>query len=153
MKTVTLTKDEFDALVAARDEAFAARDGALAARDGACAARDGALAERESLRGEVRTLKVERDLLQEKLKAFLRKLFDAKSEARGTDQKDLFFNEAEALAPGASPVAEEETSGEIEIPAHKRKKRGRKPLDPNLPRVLTAFNFRINSASSLEGTQ
>ncbi len=115
MKTVTLTKDEYDALVAARDGAFA---------------------ERESLRGEVRTLKVERDLLQEKLKAFLRKLFDAKSEARGTDQKDLFFNEAEALAPGASPVAEEETSGEIEIPAHKRKKRGRKPLDPNLPREI-----------------
>ena len=129
MKTVTLTKDEFDALVAARDEAFAARDGA-------CAARDGALAERESLRGEVRTLKVERDLLQEKLKAFLRKLFDAKSEARGTDQKDLFFNEAEALAPGVSPVAEEETGAEIEIPAHKRKKRGRKPLDPNLPREI-----------------
>ena len=136
MKTVTLTKDEFDALVAARDEAFAARDGALAARDGACAARDGALAERESLRGEVRTLKVERDLLQEKLKAFLRKLFDAKSEARGTDQKDLFFNEAESLAPDASVVAEEESTGEIEIPAHKRKKRGRKPLDPNLPREI-----------------
>ena len=115
MKTVTLTKDEYDALVAARDGAFA---------------------ERESLRGEVRTLKVERDLLQEKLKAFLRKLFDAKSEARGTDQKDLFFNEAEALAPGVSPVAEEETGAEIEIPAHKRKKRGRKPLDPNLPREI-----------------
>ena len=122
MKTVTLTKDEFDALVAARD--------------GACAARDGALAERESLRGEVRALKVERDLLQEKLKAFLRKLFDAKSEARGTDQKDLFFNEAESLAPDASVVAEEESTGEIEIPAHKRKKRGRKPLDPNLPREI-----------------
>ena len=40
MKTVTLTKDEFDALVAARDEAFTARDGAFA--------------ERESLRGEVK---------------------------------------------------------------------------------------------------
>ncbi len=122
MKTVTLTEDEFDALVAARDEAFAARDGAFA--------------ERESLRGEVRTLKVERDLLQEKLKAFLRKLFDAKSEARGTDQKDLFFNEAEALALDASAVAEEETSGQVEVPAHTRKKRGRKPLDPNLPREI-----------------
>ena len=33
MKTVTLTKDEFDALLAARDEAFAARDGALAERE------------------------------------------------------------------------------------------------------------------------
>ena len=57
METVTLNKEEFDALVAARDGAFA---------------------ERESLRGEVRILTVERDLLQERLKAFLRKLFDAK---------------------------------------------------------------------------
>ena len=80
------------------------------------------VAERENLRGEVRLLKLERDLLQEKLQAFLRKRFDAKSEARGTDQKDLFFNEAEALMPTpAHPVAEE-----IEVAGHSRKKRGRK---------------------------
>jgi len=36
------------------------------------------VAERENLRGEVRLLKLERDLLQEKLQAFLRKRFDAK---------------------------------------------------------------------------
>jgi FtsZ-binding cell division protein ZapB len=86
MEAITLKKEEFDALIAARDEA---------------------LAERETLRGEVRNLKVERDLLQEKLTAFLRKLFDAKSEVRGTDQKDMFFNEAEVLAPVGSAVAEE----------------------------------------------
>ncbi len=123
METLTLTQDEFDALVAARD--------------GALAARDEALAERESLRGEVRILKTERDLLQEKLKAFLRKLFDAKSEARGTEQKDLFFNEAETLAPTpASPVAEEVAPEAIEVAGHLRKKRGRKPLDPALPREI-----------------
>jgi transposase len=114
MEAITLKKEEFDALIAARDEA---------------------LAERETLRGEVRVLKVERDLLQEKLKAYLRKLFDAKSEVRGTDQKDMFFNEAEVLAPIGSAVAEESSSA-IEIPAHTRKKRGRKPLDPNLPRDI-----------------
>ncbi|MDX9996294.1 MAG: IS66 family transposase [Rhodocyclaceae bacterium] len=114
MASITLTAEEYDALVASRDEARA---------------------ERESLRGEVRTLKAERDLLQEKLNAFLRKLFDAKSEVRGTEQKDLFFNEAEAAAPSGTPVAEEVTA-EIEIPAHTRKKRGRRPLDPNLPRDI-----------------
>ncbi|MGC8732937.1 MAG: IS66 family transposase zinc-finger binding domain-containing protein, partial [Halothiobacillaceae bacterium] len=114
MGTVTLSREEFDALIAARDEAFA---------------------ERETLRGEVRTLRVERDLLQEKLNAFLRKLFHAKSEARGTEQKDLFLDEAEALAPAGTPVAEE-VPAEIEVPAHTRKKRGRKPLDPNLPREI-----------------
>jgi transposase len=97
---------------------------------------DALIAERASLRGEVRTLKVERDLLQEKLRAFLRQLFDAKSEARGTEQKDLFLNEAEALAPTASPVAEEVESEPVEVAGYARKKRGRKPLDPNLPRDI-----------------
>lgn len=96
---------------------------------------DALVAERDTLTQLLKTVTVERDLLQEKLKAFLRKLFDAKSEVRGSDQKDLFFNEAEALAPTGSPVAEE-SALKIEIPAHTRKKRGRKPLDPNLPREI-----------------
>lgn len=107
MATITLTTEEYQALVADRD----------------------------ALRGEVSTLKVEVGLLEERLKAHLRKLFDAKSEVRGTEQKDLFFNEAEASAPPGTPVAEE-TTAQIEIPAHTRKKRGRKPLDPVLPRDI-----------------
>lgn len=91
--------------------------------------------ERESLQRRLKTVTVERDLLQEKLNAFLRRLFDAKSEARDSEQKDLFFNEAEASAPAGTPVAEE-VAAEIEIPAHTRKKRGRKPLDPNLSREI-----------------
>lgn len=114
METVTLGKEEFDALIAIRDEAFA---------------------ERETLKSQLKTVTIERDLLQEKLNAFLRKLFDAKSEVRGTEQKDLFLNEAEVLAPAGTPVAEEVTP-EIEIAGHTRKKRGRKPLDPNLPREI-----------------
>ena len=111
MTTITLTTEDYEALVAERN-----------ALRGEC----------DGLSGEVRTLKVKVSLLEERLKAHLRQLFDAKSEARGTDQKDLFFNEAEALAPPGTPVAHEAT--EIEIPAHTRTKRGRKPLDPSLPR-------------------
>ena len=107
MATITLTTEEYQALVA----------------------------ERESLNHRLKTVTIERDLLQEKLNAFLRKLFDAKSETRSAEQKDMFFNEAEALAPAGTPVAKEAPQ-EIEIPAHTRKKRGRKPLDPSLPRDI-----------------
>ena len=97
---------------------------------------DALVAERDTLSNLLKTVTVERDLLKEKLAAHLRKLFDAKSEARGTDQKDLFLNEAEALAPTASPVAEEVEPDEVDVAGHTRKKRGRKPLDPNLPRDI-----------------
>jgi transposase len=109
MATMTLSTEEYDALVA----------------------------ERDTLGKLLKTVTVERDLLKEKLAAHLRKLFDAKSEVRGTDQKDLFLNEAEALAPmPASPIAEEVEPEQIEVAGHSRKKRGRKPLDPNLPRDI-----------------
>jgi len=96
------------------------------------------IAERDTLRGALRVVTVERDLLQERLKAFLHQLFAAKSEARGTEQRDLFLNEAEALAPTAdTAVAQEEGPDDgIEVAGHKRKKRGRKPLDPSLPREV-----------------
>lgn len=94
------------------------------------------LAEREAIKGELRVMTVQRDLLLEQLKAFQRKLFAAKSEARGSEQKDLFLNEAEAMAAAAAqPAQEEEGTPETEVAGHKRKKRGRKPLDPALPRV------------------
>jgi Transposase and inactivated derivatives len=90
--------------------------------------------ERTALRNEVRLLKAERDLLKERLNARIRELFAAKSEARGTDQRDFFFNEAEALAPDAATPGAAEDEEEVEVKGHKRAKRGRKPLDPNLPR-------------------
>jgi len=81
---------------------------------------------------------IERDLLKERVDAFLHRLYAAKSEARANPaQRDLFLNEAEALAPNGAPVAEE--TGEplaIEVAGHSRKKRGRKPLDPHLPREI-----------------
>ena len=54
------------------------------------------LAEREALRGELRLVKAERDLAEERLRAYKHELFGASSEARTTDQLGL-FNEAEAL--------------------------------------------------------
>ncbi len=116
MVTITLTTDEHNALIAERDAA---------------------VTDRERLQGQLRTVTIERDLLQERVNAMLRKLFAAKSESRGTEQKDLFLNEAESLAPtAATPIAEEVAADDIEVAGHTRKKRGRKPLDPALPREV-----------------
>jgi transposase len=50
----------------------------------------------DSLAGELRVLRTERDLLKEQLNRFKRQLFEAKSEVSAAQQKDMFFNEAEA---------------------------------------------------------
>jgi transposase len=84
--------------------------------------------------GELRVVRTERDLLKEQLNRFKRQLFDAKSEVSAAHQKDLFFNEAEVEGAQAQPAAAETEDEKIEVPAHKRTKRGRKPLDPALPR-------------------
>ncbi|QCX50771.1 IS66 family transposase [Ralstonia pseudosolanacearum] len=85
------------------------------------------------LRDELRLVKAERDLAEERLRAYRRELFGATSEARDAGQLGL-FNEAEALGTNASP-AQEDAPG-TKVAAHTRKKRGRKPLDPNLPREV-----------------
>ena len=93
--------------------------------------------QRDSLAGELRITRTERDLLKERLNQFLRKLFAARSEAL-VNQKELFFNEAEIDGAATQP-AEEQAVDEptIDIPAHQRKaRRGRKPLDPALPREV-----------------
>ena len=86
--------------------------------------------------GELRVVRTERDLLQEQLNHYKRQLFAAKSEAAATNQKDLFFNEAEVEGAKSQPAAEEPEDDQVEVPAHKRAKRGRKPLDPALPREV-----------------
>ena len=100
----------------------------------------------ESLAGELRITRAERDLLKEQLNKFKRQLFAAKSEASAGHQKDMFFNEAEALGSATQPAQEETEADDntVEVPAHKRTKRGRKPLDPALPRevaVAAVANF------------
>ena len=93
-----------------------------------------ALARGEELAGELRVVRTERDLLKEQLNRFKRQLFDAKSEVSAAHQKDLFFNEAELEGAQAQPAAAEDDK--FDVPAHKRAKRGRKPLDPALPREV-----------------
>ena len=124
METITLTTDEFNALIAQRDTFQQERNTFHQ--------------QSETLRSELRVVTVERDLLQERVNAFLRQAFAAKSEARGTHQKDLFINEAEALAPTAeTPAAQEDVPNDsIEVAGHERKRRGRKPLDAALPREV-----------------
>lgn len=122
MQNVMVTIEELEALRQAAQERDALRTIAK---------------EYEALRGELRVVTVERDLLKERVQAYLHKLYAARSEARSAGQKDLFFNEAEALAPTTStePAREEEPG--VEVSGHQRKKRGvRKPHDPALPRDI-----------------
>lgn len=115
MTTIALTADEFNALVTKRD--------AVAT-------------DRERLQGKLRTVCYRRARpLQESVKAMPRKLFAGKSKACGTEQEELFLNEVEILTlAAATPITEEVTVDDIEIADHTRKKRGRKPLAPSLPR-------------------
>jgi len=115
-RTITLSAQEYEALLAERD---------------------GLRGELTQMRGELTLTRAERDLAQERLRAYKRELFGASSEARHADQLGL-FNEAEQLI-GASAVepAREDVAGPA-VAAHPRtrQKRGRKPLDPNLPREI-----------------
>ena len=121
----TLAAEEFTALLEAL---------AVATQRG-----DEASLQSRSLAGELRVVRAERDLLKERLNKFMRQIFAAKSEVSGLHQKDMFFNEAEALGAAAQPAEEEVVGADekaIAAPGHKRAKRGRKPLDPALPREV-----------------
>ena len=102
-------------------------------------------------------MRTQRDLLQEQLNKFKRQLFAAKSEAlelHGAHQKDMFFNEAEGLGAGAQPAVED--SGDAtdtadtklaDVPGllgAQRAKRGRKPLDPALPREVVRHELPVS---------
>lgn len=95
-----------------------------------------ALQDIASLKGELRVTRTERDLLKEQVNRFKRQLFAAKSEASSQRQKDMFYNEAESLGAQAQPAAEEAGADKVDVPAHQRATRGRKPLDPALPREV-----------------
>ena len=98
------------------------------------------------LKSELVLVRTESDLLQEQLNKFKRDLFAAKSEASAAHQSDLFFNEAEHLGATAQPGVEEtaDQADAIDVPAHKRKKRGRKPIDPGLPRQVVRHELPEN---------
>src|SRR6202012_51399 len=94
---VTITAEELKELLAERDAARALRE------------------EQEALRGAVRIVTADRDLAEERLRAYRRELFGAKNEARDSDQLGL-FNEAEVLGANATP-AQEDTPG-TKVTAH-----------------------------------
>lgn len=76
--------------------------------------------------------------LQEQLNLALARRFAASSEKLSPDQFQL-FNEAEVDAPLA--LGEDEAEGTIDVPAHARKKRGRKPLPDTLPRTEVIYEL------------
>ena len=79
---------------------------------------------------EIARLSAHLKVLQEQLNLLTAKRFGASSEKAHPDQIRL-FNEAELEA--VAPLEEEQAT--IEIPAHRRRPSGRKPLPPQLPRI------------------
>jgi transposase len=127
-KHLTITADELAALIAERDALRGERNELRG--------------ERDELRGELRVTRAERDLVKEQLKVMMRKLFGASSEKkRDPRQGDLFLNEAEHLAPTSATQPAQEDRPQIEVAAHKRKRGGRKPLDPALPREVIRYEI------------
>lgn len=74
-----------------------------------------ASAERDALRGELRLVTAQRDLAEEKLRAYKHELFGASGEARHADQLGL-FNEAEALATTTNAPARETRPARLSPP-------------------------------------
>ena len=87
----------------------------------------------EELKEITHRYEVENKILREQVRLLRAQLFGRKTETRQSFQEDtqgLLFDEAEAYSS-----VEEEVKEEIEISGHTRKKRGRKPLPEDLPRV------------------
>lgn len=79
------------------------------------------------------------ELLEERLRRLLTHRFGRRAE-RFPDQFQL-FNEAELLAQ-AAPVDDEEDDGDtLTIAAHKRRKKARQALPPELPRVDVVYDL------------
>ncbi|MCG8431037.1 MAG: IS66 family transposase, partial [Candidatus Omnitrophica bacterium] len=78
------------------------------------------------------------DVLEEKLRALQRQRFGTQSEKTSGQHQLHFFNEAELLAAEQPEDAEVET---VDIPAHQRKKKSTRGLDPNLPRVEVVYDL------------
>ncbi|ACL02848.1 Transposase [Desulfatibacillum aliphaticivorans] len=86
--------------------------------------------ENSSQQQQISWLQMENDRLQDLVSLFQKQIYAPKSEVRHAPvpgQMSLFEPDKEP-----EPIQEEE---KIQVPAHARKKRGRKPLPPDLPRV------------------
>jgi transposase len=90
--------------------------------------------EKENLRlgNDNHKLELDNFWLHEQLEARNRRLFGRSSEKLTAEEiKGWLFNELELTVAEAKPEVEEET---IEVPEHTRRKPGRRPLSPTLPR-------------------
>jgi transposase len=87
-----------------------------------------------ALQGQLRTTHERNELLEQENRWLKSQLFGRSSEKTPTEDRppgqQWLFNEAEALVVAAASAPET-----ITIPAHDRKKRGRRPLAASLPRV------------------
>ncbi len=94
---------------------------------------------------ELRHARLERDLFKEQLTAYLRRLYAARSEKSSVRSADLFFNEAEALSPATDAGVEAVVAGvaEVKVPAHVRRRGGRKPLSADLPRTVIRHELPV----------
>jgi len=82
-----------------------------------------------------KTYQSEISILKEQVKYLQAQLFGRKSEKEPVDPKQIqlsLFDPPQEDFPIGDQLEQEE---EIKIPAHKRKKRGRKPIPENLPRI------------------
>ena len=85
--------------------------------------------------------------LQEQLNLALARRYAASSEKISPDQIHL-FDEAEQDADPA--LVNDELAGEVPIPAHQRKKRGRKPLPEALPRVEVIHEISVDELHCIQ---
>ncbi len=88
------------------------------------------------------------DQLVEQIKLARHKQFGASSEQWSIDQMRL-FNEAEAIVDREGDEEDQESGADtIVVPAHRRKRGGRKPLPPELPRIEVVYELPRPSRSS-----
>ncbi|WP_025322996.1 IS66 family transposase [Deferrisoma camini] len=92
--------------------------------------------ENRALTEENQKLRSDVTLLQEEVQFLKHRLFGRKSERLSEAERKqlLLFNEAEATVEAAGG-GEDEGEEEVRVSAHTRRKRGRKALPANLPRV------------------
>jgi len=101
--------------------------------------------ENEKLKSDLKQRTLERDHYKSQLDAKVRALFEARSEARKGLVARGLFDEAEAQAePIADQPADTQQKTEVvtvTVAAHAKRKPGRKPLDPKLPREVVRIEL------------
>jgi len=93
----------------------------------------------EQLKKLAHHYEAENNILREKIRLLQAKLFGRKTEKKlygiENGQQVLLFNEAEEYNPPKEEEMIKEEAVEIVVPAHSRKKPGRRPLPEDLPRI------------------